>query len=78
MLFWCMAVCARGHGDILLEESLCEVLSVEEYLRGARPFPVTSLCVQMRLISVHVRVRHRKQEEEREKTLNTGLDLLQY
>lgn len=66
MLFWCMAVCARGHGDILLEESLCEVLSVEEYLRGARP--VTSLCVQMRLISVHVRVRHRKQEEEREKT----------
>lgn len=53
---------------ILLEESLCEVLSVEEYLRGARPFPVTSLCVRMRLISVHVRVRHRKQEEEREKT----------
>lgn len=36
MLFWCMAVCARGHGDISLEESHCGVLSFEEYLRGVR------------------------------------------
>lgn len=33
MLFWCMAVCAQGHGDILLEESLCGPASVEEYLK---------------------------------------------
>lgn len=61
MLFWCMAVCARGHGDILLEESLCRAVSVKEYLRVVRPFQVTSVYVQ---VSVYVRVQGRERERK--------------
>ncbi len=64
MLFWCIAVCARGHGDILLEESLCGVLSVKEYLIGVRSFPVTSVCV---CVQVSVYLRERESERARNK-----------
>lgn len=57
-----MAVCARGRGDILLDGSLCWVLSVREYLRGVRPLPVTSLRV-----CVSAQGGRKVQKEKREK-----------
>lgn len=76
MLFWCMAVCARGHIDILLEKSLCGVLSVEEQL-------LLCVCVCICVIVKErergrKKVSEREKQEKRQKSKNTGLDLLRY
>lgn len=65
MLFWCTAVCARGHGDILLEESLCRVLSVKEYLGGVRPLAVCEYLFMKEYYRKTKSVRESKQRKER-------------
>lgn len=60
MLFWCLAVCARGHEDILLEECLWGELSVEDHWDHSQLF--LSVCKYILYLCVEEQDRERTNE----------------